>query len=276
MKKRKTFALLAAGLALTFTLAGCTVPAPNTLSEDGTPTPTPTPTVTLGDATILLDPANEPVVVEGEWGGYKKLTVNPTSAAVTTAIPITSDDTGEWTPKDTLSAQQYVARYIVEQFYDSVALGTTETLPEWKTTVAPNWVDTDFITLDKPGKNGYPTSLILTQNESNTFPIPIEDGKPRYSDVSLRFTKAEALTENEADYLTLQGTSTATMRSMSDDIIATLKSSGRTDEEIAKYELTPGEESSLFISTTFKYSVAKTETSWTIAGYENTYDFQLK
>lgn len=276
MKKRQTFTLLAAGLALTFTLAGCTAPSSDTLNDEGTPTPTATLAATLGDAAVLLDPANEPVIVEGEWGNYRKLTVNPTSAAVTKTIPITSDDPGEWTTEDTLSAQQYVARYIVEQFYDSVALGTIKTLPEWKTTVAPNWVDTNFITLDKPGKNGYPTSLILTQNETNTFPIPIEDGKPRYSDVSLRFTKIEALTESEANYLTLQGTSTATLRSASDSIISTLKASGRTDEEIAKYDLVPGKESSLFISTTFRYSVAKTDNSWVIAGYDNTYDFQLK
>lgn len=276
MKKRQTFALLAAGLALTFTLAGCTAPSSDTLSDDGTPTPTATPTATLGDATILLDPANEPVVVEGEWGSYKKLTVNPTSAAVTKAIPITAEDPGDWTPEETLSAQQYVARYVVEQFYDSVALGTTKTLPEWKATIAPNWVDTDFITVDKSGKNGFPTSLVLTQNDRGTFPAPIEDGKPRYSDVTLRFQSVEPLNENGLEYLTLKGTTTGTMRSTTDSLIEILKKGGRSDEDIAKYELVPGEEGSLIISGTFRYSLAKTDASWTIAGYENDYDFQLK
>lgn len=275
--KRKTFAVVAAGIALTFALAGCTTPAQeNPAGEDGLPTATATPAPTLGDATILLDPANEPVVVEGQWGSYKKLTVNPTSAAVTT--PVGGDELyiAKWTSEDTLSAQQYVARYIVEQFYDSIALGTNETLPEWKSTVAPSWVDTDFVTVDKSGNNGFPTSLVLTQNDRGTFPAPIEDGKPRYSDVTLRFQGVETLNENGVEYLTLKGTTTGTMRSTTESLTEILKINGRTDEEIAKYELIPGEEGSLIISGSFRYTLGKTDNSWTIAGYQNNYDFQIK
>jgi hypothetical protein len=211
-------ALAAAAIFLAGTaLVGCT---PDAASSEAGPTPsasasataTPAPAENYGDITLMLDADGKPVTVTDEHGTYARTTISATAAAMS-VDPATLDMPAgaPWSADDILSAQQWVAKFIVEEFLDSRAFDTKDGWSAWKADEGQRYVNTGFIDLEKGIEETGRSAIILNSSDKATIVSP-RDGEPRFVSTEINVTDVANYEENGGIYIRIAAETSSVIR----------------------------------------------------------------
>jgi hypothetical protein len=289
-KKRLRIPLIAIALfgAVTLGTTSCTS-APNGLAAapnaKTTASPTPAPAATsnaehFGDAI-----ANGSVT--DELGTYEKTTIDPNSLAMKLS-PASVGVRGTFSDAELESAQQFVAKFVAEEATDSIALDSASGWATWLSKTA----DVYFLATDKKNMiNSVPNDLTrnlspdkppavlkpLRSNviDNNTYgydPVLIRDGKPRFISKTISVEKVFSVSENNDDFVNIQGRVKTAYRTTGPVAFAWLRATypGATDAEINEKLpgiKTPGTVFRYLKSFDFTYAVIKSGKSWMITGF---------
>lgn len=270
---KRTVATLGLSGVLIASLAGCggamndnnpntATPAPTSTSQTtDTPAPSDSPTVAPGtpstpntsvggDSVVKTDTDGNPVVITDEYGSYTPTTINPNDDSLTVNPSTVSPNVAAagWSAEDVSSGQKYVATFVAEQTADSIALDRTTGWDKWKSDVAPQYLDDQWrdsiINQAPPGTD---RAVLISNNFNNITPDLARDGGPRVLSSNISVTEVDSVNVDGNNMLIYGGSYETSYKTV--------------------------EGKPLIAKSTWKYSITKSNDSWSITGYDNKYDY---
>lgn len=281
-------AALAVGLigAMSFGVAGCaggldkgdSTPKPSSTSTSQ-PATTEAPAVqTLGDVVTKTDANGAPVTVTDDKGTYQRVTLSPDDDAMklNPANVDASVAAAGWSEADTLSGQQFIAKFVSEEGVDSNAVDSTSGWEKWKSEQSASYVAPEWSNMVSEPSQGSDRSAFITNNPNESGVPLIRDGSPRVASSSVSVDKVSSMEIGGANNLVVSGKAVTQYRVTDATMLASWQANNpdATKEAILKEkpELADGKDGTYTSTFDFMYSVRPDAASgWLITGYQNNF-----